>query len=195
MKKLLFSFIAILMIGLTSVNAQGFKGKWFVLGEVGYGTKSDGDIQNYSFLPVVGTFVAPTTAIGLGIGYIGDTNKAVENTKLTNGLFIIQPLARKYWPVTDNFLIFGQAAVPLAFGKTTTEVGDVKTDTKFNSYGIQLAPGIDYFLSSHFTIEASIGVLGWTANKPKDGDAVNSFDIGLNSGFQNGLKIGLKYVF
>ncbi|MGJ1264542.1 outer membrane beta-barrel protein [Sphingobacterium spiritivorum] len=195
MKKLLFSIIAMLLIGTTAVQAQGFKGKWFIMGEAGYSTQSDGNIQHYSVLPVVGTFVAPTTAIGLGVGYLGQKDKTVPNIVGKKEAFIVQPLARKYWGITDNFLIFGQAAVPLTFGKNSIDANGVKTDNKFTGYGVQLSPGIDYFMSSHFSIEASFGLLGWSAVKPKDGEIANDFNIGVNSGFQNGVKFGLKYIF
>lgn len=195
MKNIFLSIAALCILGMTTANAQGFKGKWWVLGQAGYGTEADGNIKNYSILPVVGTFIAPTTSIGLGIGYVGSTNEVTEKTKITDGTFIVQPLVRKYWPLTDNFLIFGQAAVPLQFGKHTVDVNDTKTDTKISSYGIAISPGIDYLLSSHFSIEASFGLVNWTSVKPKGGDASNDFSIGVNSGFMNGMKFGLKYFF
>ena len=195
MKKLLFSIVAIALLGVTTVSAQGFKGKWFILGEAEYSTQQDGDVQNYSILPVVGTFIAPTTAVGLGIGYIGSNTDKGNDNSLKTGSFLVQPLVRKYWGLTDNFFFFGQAAVPLAFGKETTEENNVKTDVKTTKYGVAISPGIDYFLSKNFSIEASVGLVGWTAVKPKDGDTTNDFAIGLNSGFQNGVKFGVKYVF
>jgi len=195
MKNLLLSLVALFVLGLTNVNAQGFQGKWFVMGQAGYGTASDGDISNYSVLPVVGTFVAPTTVLGLGVGYLGSTDKTVANIKTTEGAFIVQPLARKYWGMTDNFFLFGQASVPMQFGKTTIETGGVKADSKYSSFGIAIAPGVDYFLSSHFSIEASFGLINWTSFKPKDGDSTNDFSIGVNSGFLDGMKFGLKYIF
>lgn len=194
MKNLLLSIVALFLLGLTNVNAQGFKGKWFILGQAGYGTEADGNVKNYSILPVVGTFVAPTTAIGLGVGYMGG-EIGKKDDKTTTGTFIVQPLARQYWGVSDKFFIFGQASVPLGFGKNTEKVAGVKTDEKFTTYGIKIEPGIDYFLSSNFSIEASFGLVGWSAYKPKDGDTTNDFDIHINSGFLNGVKFGIKYVF
>ncbi len=195
MKKLILSITALLVLGISGANAQGFKGKTFIMGQAGFGTEADGNIQNYSILPVVGHFIAPTTAIGIGIGYLGSTDKTVENVKATTGTFIVQPLARKYWPVSDNFLIFGQAAVPLSFSKATVESNGTKVDGKATGYGIAIAPGIDYFLSSKFSIEATFGLASWSSIKPDGGEATNDFNINLNSGFMNGVKFGIKYVF
>lgn len=196
MKKLLFTIAAFALIGITTVSAQGFKGKWFALGQASYGSQADNKIKNYSILPVVGTFVAPTTAIGLGIGYIGSKNETIENTVAKAGTFVVQPLARKYWPVTENFLIFGQAAVPMYFIDNTTEIsGADKVSSKATSIGIQIAPGIDYFLSKNFSIEANFGLINWQTTKPKGGESSSEFDINVNSGFLGGLNIGLKYIF
>ncbi len=195
MKKFVFAFCMFALVGITTTQAQGFKGKWFLLGEAGYSTAADGKIKNYSILPVVGTFVAPTTALGIGVGYLGSKNETLANVVNKDQTFIVQPLARKYWGLSDNFLIFAQAAVPLTFGKTTVENDAGKVETKVNGYGLQLSPGVDYFFTSHFSMEASFGLVGWTAVKPKDGETSNDFGIGVNSGFQNGLKLGLKYIF
>lgn len=195
MKKLLLSITALFVLGISAANAQGFKGKWWVMGQAGFGTENDGNTKNYSILPVVGTFIAPATSIGLGIGYLGSTDETTPGTKLTEGAFIVQPLVRQYWPMNDKFMIFGQASVPLQFGKATAETAGVKAEGKVSSYGIQISPGIDYFLSDHFTIEASIGLAGWNSVKPEGGSASNDFNIGVNSGFLNGVKFGVKYVF
>lgn len=194
MKNLLLSIVALFLLGITNVNAQGFQGKWWIMGQAGYGTEADGNVKKYSILPVVGTFIAPTTTIGLGVGYLG-TETGKGDVKKTEGTFIVQPLVRQYWPVAENFFIFGQAAVPLGFGKTTDKNGSTKTTDKHTTYGIEIAPGIDYFLSPNFSIEASFGLVGWNAYKPKDGDTTNDFNINVNSGFLNGVKFGIKYVF
>lgn len=195
MKKLLLSITALFLLSITAVSAQGFQGKWWVMGQAGFGTEADGNIKNYSILPVVGVFIAPATTVGLGVGYLGSTDETSSTTKLTNGVFIAQPLVRQYFPVAEKLMIFGQASVPLQFGKATMETGNVKTDAKFTSYGIEIAPGVDYFLSDHFTIEATFGLINWNSTKPKGGDATNDFGIGLNSGFLGGVNFGLKYIF
>lgn len=195
MKKLVFAVGMFLLMGASAAQAQGFKGKWFVMGEAGYSTQSDGNLKQYSILPVVGTFVAPTTAIGVGVGYIGSKDERVANVTTKNNTFIVQPLVRKYWGISDNFLIFGQAAVPLTFGKVTAEDANAKVEQKATGYGVQLSPGVDYFFTKHFSMEASFGLVGWSASKPKGGETSNDFGVGVNSGFMNGMKFGLKYIF
>ncbi|MXV38086.1 outer membrane beta-barrel protein [Flavobacteriaceae bacterium Ap0902] len=184
MKKL-FLLCVIALVGF--VNAQekeapaaGFKGAWWAMGTVNFSNTEEHDldekVSHFKIMPIVGTFVSPTVTVGLGAGYesvkVGDAD-AVDG-------FIVMPLARKYWGVANNLYIFGQAAVPMSFSD------DV------NTFGFQLSPGIDYFLSGHFTIEASLGLLGYSNTNPDVGDSYGKFDIGVNTG---DLSVGLKYVF
>lgn len=193
MKKLLLlgAFAAFGLVSAQNSEGQseGFKGKWFVMGQAGFNTTLDGTVNSYSILPAVGTFIAPTVAVGGAVGYAGSS---VKNSDVSNGLFVVQPLVRKYWGITDNLYIFGQASVPLGFGKNTDASG---TDTKYTAYGIEVAPGLDYFLSSNWSIEAQFGVLGWSGTSVKDGGSTSDFNFGLNSGLLDGVKFGIKYVF
>ncbi len=191
MKKLILTvFIAVSAVMITNAQeSEGFKGKWFLMGQAGYNTTENNTIRNYSFLPAVGNFIAPTVAIGGAVGYTGSS---VKDSDEATGAFILQPLVRKYWGLNDKLFIFGQASVPLAFG-TNTSAANV--DTKYTSYGFQVAPGLDYFLSSHWSIEAQFGLLGWNGTSIKDGDSRSDFVFGLNSGLLSGVNIGIKYIF
>ncbi len=190
MKKLLLA--ASLFILGANANAQesaGFKGKWFIMGQAGYNTTENNEVRNYSVLPAVGTFIAPTVAVGGAVGYVGQSYKSSDEA---SSAFVVQPLVRKYWGLNDKLFIFGQASVPLTFGKNTSASN---VDTKYTSYGIQLAPGLDYFLSSHWSIETQFGLLGWSGTSVKDGDSTSDFEFGLNSGLLSGVKFGVKYIF
>lgn len=193
MKKLILA-ASFAILGAVSMNAQdkseGFKGKWFVMGQAGYGTSNDGDVQDYSVLPAVGHFISPTVAVGAAVGYVGTTVKDVSST----GAFVAQPLVRKYWGITDKLFIFGQASVPMQFGQSKDKVTDTKYG-EYSAYGIEIAPGLDYFLAPNWTIETSFGVASWTSVKPKGGDATNDFNFGVNSGLLGGVRFGVKYVF
>ena len=202
MKKIFL--LAATLFAFANVNAQeneGFKGKWFLMGQAGYGTSNDGDSQNYSILPAVGNFSAPTVAVGGAIGYIGTKDDLGDKNVNKTNAFVVQPLVRKYWGVSDKLFIFGQASVPLMLKKNTQERANIigngvtSAEQKYTAYGIEIAPGLDYFLSSHWSIETTFGIASWSAVKPKDGDARNDFNFGLNSGLLNGVKFGVKYIF
>lgn len=216
MKKLLIAS-AVALFGLS--NAQIAKGTVYLSGSVGYSQEEtnngDAKLENFNVLPTVGYFVAPNLAVGLGVGYQTQTRTLVDtdtfgattivNTgKVKQPAFVVEPFVRKYWTLGEKLYFFGQLAVPMQFGKTEVENSSVATtgstvtststsnEAKYTSVGVTVKPGLDYFLNKNWTIEATIGEFGYNNFKPKEGDATNNYNFGLNL---SSVTIGVKYVF
>lgn len=216
MKKLLIAS-AVALFGLS--NAQIAKGTVYLSGSVGYSqsetNNGNNKVENFNVLPTVGYFVAPNVAVGVGVGYQTqtttdvDTNTfgsttVVDTDKVKMPAFVVEPFVRKYWTLGDKLYIFGQLAVPMQFGKTEVESNTVTTtgstvttasvssEAKYTSVGVTVKPGLDYFLNKNWTIEATIGEFGYNNFKPKDGEATNNYNFGLNL---SAVTIGVKYVF
>lgn len=216
MKKLLLAG-AVALFGLS--NAQIAKGTTYLSGSVGYSqvetNNGNNKTENFNVLPTVGYFVAPNLAVGLGIGYQTqkDTNIAttqiggttiVSTNEVKEPAFVVAPFVRKYWTLSDKLFIFGQLAVPMQFGKTevennsvttsgsTTITNSTSTEAKYTQIGVTVKPGLDYFLNKNWSIEATIGEFGYNNFKPKDGDATNNYNFGLNL---SSVTFGVKYVF
>ncbi|WP_126650972.1 outer membrane beta-barrel protein [Chryseobacterium aureum] len=175
--------------------------------------------ENFNVLPTVGYFVNTNLAIGLGVGYQTEKNTVSTTTTLGNTTivnesivktpaFVVAPFVRKYWTLSDKLYFFGQLAVPMQFGKTENESNSVATTTtgsgtsvassstsseaKYTKIGVTVKPGLDYFLNKNWSIEATIGEFGYNNYKPKDGDATNNYNFGLNL---SSVTFGVKYVF
>ncbi|AZB28959.1 MULTISPECIES: outer membrane beta-barrel protein [Chryseobacterium] len=216
MKKLLIAS-AVALFGLS--NAQIAKGTVYLSGSVGYSQEESNNgnskVENFNVLPTVGYFVAPNLAVGVGVGYQTktttdiDTNTfgaatIVDTDKVKKPAFVVEPFVRKYWTLGEKLYFFGQLAVPMQFGKTETEGSIVtttgstvtttttSTEAKYTSIGVTVKPGLDYFLNKNWTIEATIGEFGYNNYKPKEGDATNNYNFGLNL---SSVTIGVKYVF
>lgn len=134
------------------------------------------------FYLAVGNFISPTVTVGGAVGY--------TNAIGGDDTFVVKPLARKYWSVTEKFFIFGEANVPLLFSEN------------FSGYGFNIEPGIDYFIGGKWTLEAKFGRFGYNSIKPDGGDAVgttsfgfNMFDSQTQEGLGSGITLGLKYIF
>lgn len=216
MKKILLAG-AVALFGLS--NAQIAKGTTYLSGSVGYSQEetNNGNLktENFNVLPTVGYFVNTNLAIGLGVGYqtekttatttstIGNATTVSENV-IKQPAFVVAPFVRKYWTLSDKLYIFGQLAVPMQFGKTETETSSVttagnttisnstSTEAKYTQIGVTVKPGLDYFLNKNWSIEATIGEFGYSNYKPKDGDATNNYNFGLNL---SSVTFGVKYVF
>lgn len=201
MKKVLLAG-AIALFGLS--NAQIAKGTTYLSGEVNYSSTQDNNTDNkredFTITPTVGYFVSTNFAVGLGLGYTnGSTtnNFAGTENKLTTEAFVIKPFARKYWTIADKLYIFGQLEVPMEFGKDKNKVSSAvvngETENKFTSIGVNVKPGLDYFLSKNWSIEATIGEFGYNNKKYKDADnSTDNFNFGLNL---SSVTFGVKYVF
>lgn len=218
MKKLLLS-AAVVAFGLS--NAQIAKGTVYVSGQVGYSqfedNNNDSKDESFRVIPTVGYFVAPNLAIGTGVGF--GSNKYTRTNTTTSGplttvsvnenkesAFIVSPFVRKYWTLSDKLFIFGQLEVPMEFGKyrsednsTTTGSGNtvtssVSSETKYTAVGVNVKPGLDYFLNKNWTIEATIGEFGYQTYKldAPGAENQNNFNFGMNL---SSVSIGVKYVF
>jgi len=176
---------------------KGLEGTVWASGTLSYNKTSTGgsDATKSTFIPVVGYFIAPTTTIGLGIGTTSDKATAAGATTKDVNSFVVMPLARKYWNVAGNFYLFGQAAMPISFGK------DNITEAKTTDFGVTLSPGLDYIFNSWITLEGTFSIFNFGVNtlSPKVGDSTttttfnaNPFDSARNSG---GLTVGVKFLF
>lgn len=168
MKKIL---LAALIFAGFAVNAQenkGLQGAWFATSQFGYQQTKQGDVKqtNLTVLPIVGTFVTPSVAVGAGVGYINIKNEDNSGTNANTGLMVIQPLARKYWNVAGNFYFFGQVATPIITGE------EKETNTKISQFGVSMSGGFDYFVTKNFSVEFSYDLANFTSTtiKPDGGD-------------------------
>ena len=216
MKKILLAG-AVALFGLS--NAQIAKGTTYLSGSVEYSQKEtdNGNFkkENFNVLPTVGYFVGTNLAVGLGVGYQTQKETQSSTTTFLNSTtvsedvtkkpaFVVAPFVRKYWTLSEKLYIFGQLAVPMQFGKTEKETSSVttsgsttsststSTEAKYTQIGVTVKPGLDYFLNKNWSIEATIGEFGYNNYKPKDGDATNNYNFGLNL---SSVTFGVKYVF
>lgn len=137
MKKIV-TLVGVVIMGLTAKaqdSAQGLKGTWFVTSQFGYQQTKTADAKNttLSVLPIVGTFVTPSVAVGAAVGYINVKADSDAGTAAKTDLIVAQPLVRKYWNVAGSLYFFGQLAVPIISGK------EKESELKVNQIGVSLS--------------------------------------------------------
>ncbi len=212
MKKL-FLVGALALTGLFATAQEGLQGTWFVGGQLAFGNSKDNatdtKVNNTTILPIAGTFISPSVAIGAGVGYMSGKTEVAGLDITKNEAFVIKPLARKYWNITGGLFFFGQAAIPMIFG--TNKNYDyvinpgVKTEHKTNTTDIalQLSPGFDYVINKWLTIETSFSIfsMGYSSSKPDGGKTSDSFDFNfnpfnsINDRMVGDLQVGVKFLF
>ena len=202
MKKLiLLAGIALMSL---NVNAQekedkGLEGVWWAAGQVSFSSQKTGDAKTTSnmILPIVGTFISPSVTVAAGVGVISgktDTGSAVTSETST---IVIKPLVRKYWNISGGLFFFGQAALPVTFGK------DKVADSKTSSFALEVSPGFDYIVNKWLTVETSFSIfnVGSTTFTPDSGDKTTTFGFNANPMNSVGdrqlgnLQVGVKFLF
>lgn len=179
MKKIV-ALISIALIGLTAkaqeVN-QGLKGAWFATSQFGYQQTKTADVKNTSLsvLPIVGTFLTPSVAVGAGFGFINIKSDSDKGTAAKTDLIVIEPLARKYWNVAGSLYFFGQLAAPVITGK------EKQSELKVTQFGLSLSGGFDYFVTKNFSVEFSYDLANFTSTTldPKIGEKTTVTNFGL----------------
>jgi hypothetical protein len=170
--------VVVLALGLTA-NAQkkGLQGTWFATSQIGYQQTSVGNTKNsnVTILPIVGNFVAPTVAIGAGIGYVNVKSVTGSTTNANTGLLVFEPLVRKYYGITGGLYFFGQLAAPIITGK------EKESSLKVSQFGLAASGGFDMVLGKHFTVEFSYNLANFsvTTLTPKTGSKTTVTDFSL----------------
>lgn len=210
----LFLIVTAALLSLGVSAQDGLKGVWFAGGQLAFGSTKqhnptigevtlDGELKttNTTVLPIVGTFVAPSVALGVGVGYMGGQEKLKGEQISKSNAFVFKPLVRKYWNISGGLYFFGQAALPMIFGNAEGAKDSGKVNT--TDIGLELAPGFDYVINSWITLETSFTILntGFSRSKPKGGDADSSFSFNANPFNSIGdrtvgeLQVGVKFLF
>ena len=200
MKKVLFSLSALFALGFanaqdTATATEGFKaGDTFMSGTVSFDSQKSGDFKNttFKFTPSVGYFVTENIALGVSLGYTNSDNDYTESgyNEKTNTLSA-DIFGRYYFNPGSKFTVFGQ----LDLGYSTSKRESYGFDSyDINGFGAAVAPGINYWVSSHLALEASFGILGYATAKPDyyDAESTDVFSIGLDL---SNVNFGLIYKF
>jgi len=196
MKKLLFT-AAIAVLGFTSVNAQedtttgGFaKGDVFVTGAVTFGSESTDDVKasRFEFAPQVGYFVSENIAVGLRAGFVSEKAENGSVDTVDNSGFGVGAFGRYYFTPANQFSLFAQLGVD--YESMDNKLADVQT----GEFGVNLGAGLNYFVSSNFSIEAGVAVLGYSSNDNggNGAESTNSFAFG---GDWTAVTFGVNYKF
>ncbi|MFB9080904.1 hypothetical protein ACFFLS_22415 [Flavobacterium procerum] len=179
MKKIV-TLVSIVLMGLSAnaqESSQSLKGTWFATSQFGYQQTKTADEKNttLSVLPIVGTFISPSVAVGAGFGVINIKAESDAGTAAKTNLLVVQPLVRKYWNVAGSLYFFGQAAIPVISGK------EKESDLKVNQFGLSVSGGFDYFITKNFSVEFSYDLANFTSTtiEPKNGEKTTVTNFGL----------------
>ena len=196
MKKIILTVAAVCAFGFAnaqdSKGGKGFaNGDVFISGSAGIFSTKEGEdkISGFEVSPKLGFFVSDNIVFGGAIGFQESKNTSgvteAKASTISAGLF-----GRYYATPASDFSVFGE----LGLNYLSSKVDNGFTDGKANGFSVVLSPGVSYFISEHFALEAAIGVLSYSTVKPDvDGaDSTDTFQFGLGL---NDISLGLVYKF
>ncbi|HTM98990.1 MAG TPA: outer membrane beta-barrel protein [Pedobacter sp.] len=178
MKPKLLMMAILLAIGYAA-SAQIEKGNSFGGGSISFGTSNGNSnslrLNSLAIGPKVGYFVNNRFAIGIELSYnLSKLNGESydyfnENTQMVErgfGFkeenFGLAPFARYYFPLTNNFMFFGQANIVAEINsyKNIDDSGYLyRTDYSLKGFGASLNPGFAFYPSPKWMIEFSFPVI------------------------------------
>jgi hypothetical protein len=185
-----------------AVAADGFtKGDLFASGTLSYSSTTYEDLSNTTFVlaPRLGFFVGNNVAIGAVVSSRVNTQENYEGagevyettyTTFSGGAFV-----RFYFSAQNRFNTFIDVSGAYTSTKNENDLNDIEYKTTGFTAGV--TPGINYFISKHFALEASYAFLNYTTSKPDvEGDAeaesTDTFSVGFNL---SNIAVGLLYKF
>jgi outer membrane protein len=197
MKKVLLSAVALLAFGFANAQEEksngGFsKGDVFVTGAFTFGSSNDkdSDVKTNSFeiAPQVGYFLTENIAIGgkLGFASMKEETSGVDTedmSGLTLGAF-----GRYYFTPANQFSLFAN------LGLDYSSMKDKLADAKLNGFQAGLGAGMNYFVSSNFSIEAGVAVLGFSSEKSDATGAKGTSSFGFGGDWR-AVTFGVNYKF
>jgi hypothetical protein len=198
--KTALAFMLLLTCQLSS--AQFVKGDKFIAG--GYsmtvrnsstGNGEDSKHRSFQIYPQLGFFLNERYAVGGGLSYSTTTNDfdygqgATQNYKDRG--FGLHAVARRYFPIADNFFFSMDATASYGRYRSTFDNGSSESTRKSYTISLDINPRLIFFPSQNWAIEGGIGGLSLSHSRGLSDDT-KSTSFGLNYG---SFSLGFAYFF
>lgn len=191
MKKHLFLLVAIFFTKYVAYSQDNNyilkKGDVFINGSIGFQNTT---INKYNentidFSPRVGAFISSKFLIGLQVGF--GQKKATDSVVLSNkSILNLGAFTRYYFTPEKQFSVFTNLSADY------TSENDQLSKKIDNKYEISVSPGVHYFISKDFLLEATLGkiAIGSSKSNAASSPKIDKFDLSVNI---SSIELGLTY--
>jgi outer membrane protein len=200
MKKIILTVAAVFAFGFANAQdkkeaSEGFsKGDVFVTGAFSLGStnnkNNDEKTSSFEIAPQVNYFLTENISLGAKIAFSSDKAEvngvdSQDDSSVSFGL-----AGRYYFTPASKFSLFTELGA-----EYVTVTDNLSTpEFKVNGFGAGLGLGLNYFVSSNFSIEAGVAVLNFASAKADVAGAknVSAFSFG---GDWRAVSFGVNYKF
>lgn len=147
------------------------------------------ETNGFTFAPKVGFFVTENIAVGGKLAF-GSAKSEVDgsNAETTVSDFALGAFGRYYFTPANQFSVYAD------FGLDYMSTDYDAYDAKRSGINAGLGLGMNYFVSSNFSIEAGLGLLNYSSMKFDVDGAENETSFGLGANLTN-IALGVNYKF
>ena len=189
------TFLIIIAICVASSSfAQIEKGRSYLSGQVdGGGGKTDYDNpdlndqkqSSFGLNLSYGYLVADTWAVALSVSGGTNTSTGANQYKSTGRDYGVSPYVRKYFSIAEKFYFHLDGGVNYSTEKSTYKTPTSPTSVDYNAKttSVYIRPGLTYFLSNRFSLNANLGSLNYSHSRATGDSYNNSTKNGFNSYF------------
>ncbi len=207
MKKTIFALIsiAVLISGNSFSQDQETNKKLFIGGYCSYSSHINKDYSfnvpgnqktgSFQVSPYVGKFISNSFIIGGGLYYSNNrtsfkaksnTDNIFDNNRIGN-YYSLNVFVRYIKPINDHFNFYMHADIISYYSNYNIEYPNDPSYTyskkEYLSYGIDIKPGILFYLNDKWALETSLGLLKYESNIDNSDDEksnTKNFNIGLD---------------
>lgn len=200
MKKLVLTVAAVFAFGFANAqekneSSEGFsKGDVFVTGAFTIGgtnnKNNDEKTSSFEIAPQVNYFVTENISLGLRLGYASDKADVNGVDTQDDSTVSFGAVGRYYFTPASKFSLFGQLGAE--YFSTTDNLAS--PEFKVNGFGAGLGLGLNYFVSSNFSIEAGVAALEFASAKADVDGAENVTAFGFGGDWRS-VSFGVNYKF
>ena len=133
--------------------------------------------SEFSFSPKAGYYLNDKLAVGITLGfstyseteydynYSNNLQQTEMSLKYTENMFGVAPFVRYHFAEWNNFSLFGELSMGLAFGsskeiETSPNKEEEMKGPSLFGFGVTIMPGISYKINDHIQLEATLDVFG-----------------------------------
>ena len=134
--------------------------------------KSTSKSMSFGIGPVAGKYFRDNVAFGLLASYnFGKTENVYFNDDHAESSFqnvSVGAFIRKNYKIVPNFFFFIQGQASVSYGKSkSVSTSDIETEARSLGAGIYGSPGLQLFLGKKFSLETTLGTVGYSFRNTK----------------------------
>lgn len=194
-RRILFWLLGSLLLS-SSAHAQLQRGTGFFGGTIGFGgthgkyaTGSDIRQNQFSISPGIqfGKFYKENQMFGVALNVVqtfqwGVYNREGQEYRSRQGQYTLSPFLRHYKPIGSRFAMFLQSYARGTLLHNTSKFVGQKDSSTGMLVGIGVLPGVTYWVSKRFALEADVNVLALDVSYTAlDGDKLFNFSSVANT--------------